>query len=134
MSDVNSLSGGMDTLRLSVVEREEQARRRTRSDARGILAALMVDRAGGLDACRADDETLRTAAAEFADLCQALGLDPPTPRPTEPLAPSGHQARTPCRREGCGKGIRARREFWHRLDYCSHDCLRLVYLAGEVAR
>jgi hypothetical protein len=75
MTDQSSISAGYNTARVSSSVADEERRRHGRLKARGEMAAMVVDRRGGLDDVQADDEVLRLVAAEFATLCEALGLD-----------------------------------------------------------
>lgn len=53
---------------------EAQRRDRQRRNARGNLAALVVEERGGLAECRRSKATRTAAAAEFAELADMLGL------------------------------------------------------------
>lgn len=119
--DVSRLSAGMEVLRLSAEEQDARRRHEKRVAARGNLAALLVDKAGGLERVEADKLLVLDTAAEFAELCEALGLDP---------APEG--APGICARPACTNEVplhAAMRANEHqRRGFCSNRCMHLSYL------
>lgn len=115
MADQDSIAGGYNTARVSAAAADEARRRRGRVKARAEMAAMVVDRRGGLDDVQADDEVLRLVAAEFATLCEALGLDV-IPEHLPGL----------CRHCGGVIPVRAsmRGDDWTRKGFCRLRCMR----------
>jgi predicted nucleic acid-binding Zn-ribbon protein len=71
--------GGMDTARVRGDEADVQRRLENARRARGNLAAMVVDRHGGVQACKRSRKKLDEAAEEFAGLLDMLGLDVGSP-------------------------------------------------------
>lgn len=109
--------------------RADRARR-----ARGNLAAVLVDRAGGLDVVAADGALV---AQEFAELCDYLGLDQ-APEQTaaglcrgpgcdNELSLSGSASPT----SGVAGGAARERGNARRMGFCSLRCKRRANLANQ---
>lgn len=124
MADDLHMSGGMDSTRLTSTQVPGEGERRAaqRTAARPNLAALVVERHGGLDALKRDKGAAKEAAREFAELCDALGLRGWYEVPERPpgyctvcgrempayssTRPSGRQARRDvCPRKACVKAV-----------------------------
>lgn len=76
MADASDVVFGssQDTARVALDPASEEHRRERARKARGNLAAILVGQAGGLEVVAADGSLV---AAEFRELCDLLGLDPP---------------------------------------------------------
>lgn len=118
-----------DTQRVALDPASEEHRLGQARRARGNLAAILVNQAGGLGVVEADGSLV---AAEFQELCDMLGLDPPAAR--EPGM---------CRRDGCDNALAVAssmratggslsdgtsRGEARRKGYCSNRCMRTSYL------
>lgn len=120
---------GLESVRLSAREEDALARAGRQVAARRNLAALLIDRAGGLVAVARDKELSRAVAVEFEELSGLLGLEKADERTVVGIC-----ARTECGksmyRNGAGGPYRAAR----RAGYCSPRCQRIAGLhsAGEV--
>jgi hypothetical protein len=134
MADASDVvfGAGRDTARVALDPASEEARLTRSRRARGNLAAILVEAAGGLDVVAADGTLV---AEEFRELCDLLGLDPP------PSADPGV-----CRRSGCcnllslsgvvrpgsGSGnARSERGDARRKGFCSNRCMRISYLPAR---
>lgn len=121
MADASDLQfgSGMDAVRVSNDPSDEAHRREKARKARGNLAAILVERAGGLDVVKADGTLV---AAEFAELCEALGLD-------------GAPERAPGRCLVCGGPLSSSTmtnpTTAQRQGYCTSGCKRKANLANQ---
>jgi hypothetical protein len=111
--------GGMETARVRGDDADVQRRLENARRARGNLAAMVVDRHGGVQALKRSRKKLDEAVEEFVGLLDMLGLDVRSPdRPGV------------CRREGCGRALpmtaaswvsKSKNPHW-KAGYCSAEC------------